>query len=308
MKNCLTIPISIRLGRAGRGLPAANTKGGAHGVMRPTIGNAFGFSLIEMMITVALLAFMIVGLVGMFVQTQRAFRGGMAQSDVLEAGRATTDLLARELEQISPTYQSGVFNFYSTNFPAFVQKLPGTSLYRTNQLGEFFFLTHDNQAWTGVGYVIAPYAGGVGTLYRYETNPAGSSVPGLNSFYNLDLTTATTNGWLHRVADGIIHLRVQAYTTNGVLLDPGGYYNAQRNIYVLNDSFGQYYSSFASNAVPAYVELELGVLEHDTLEKFKALPAGSAQDNYLKREQTAGRVHIFRRHIAVRNVDPTAYQ
>src|SRR5436309_8858412 len=43
-----------------------------------------GFSLLEMMVAVTLLAIIIVGLLSMFYQTQRAFRQGSTQSDVLE--------------------------------------------------------------------------------------------------------------------------------------------------------------------------------------------------------------------------------
>src|SRR5947207_12610645 len=53
-----------------------------------------GFSLIEIMVTVSLLTFIILGLLLMFNQTQRAFRTGMTQTDVLEAGRATMDMLS----------------------------------------------------------------------------------------------------------------------------------------------------------------------------------------------------------------------
>ncbi len=46
------------------------------------------FSLIELMITLGLISFIILGLMLMFQQVQRSFRGSMTQTDVLEAGRA----------------------------------------------------------------------------------------------------------------------------------------------------------------------------------------------------------------------------
>ena len=259
------------------------------------------FSLIEMMITMALLGFIVVGLTAMFVQTQRAFRGGMAQTDVLESGRAATELVSRELELAAPAYQGNFVNFYSTNPVSSVQKLPGGgSISRTNFLGSFDFLTHNNLSWARIGYLVSPTSDSVGTLYRYEGD------------------SAATN-W-HRVADGIVHLRVQtySYTTNyytftGALIVPSNatqIYNTNKNqntIYAWADSSGQFSSAFTSNAVPAYVELELGVLENAALKKLQALPS-AARAAYLAREQTAGRVHIFRRHIAVRNVDPEAYR
>lgn len=262
------------------------------------------FSLIEMMITMALLGFIVVGLTAMFVQTQRAFRGGMAQTDVLESGRAVTELLARELEQASPAYLTNV-NFYSLPVAYNAQYLPGVSPSRTNVLGKLFFLTHNNLSWTGVGYVVAPLTDGVGTLYRYETNLSGSLVNSMTGFLSVNTTAPETDSLLHRVADGIVHLRVQAYTTEGYWLQNeniNGIFAAP-----VNQSTAY---AFTSNAVPAYVELELGVLENAALKKLQALPPlpSTARADYLKREQTAGRVHIFRRHIAVRNVDPEAYR
>ncbi|MCX6895096.1 MAG: hypothetical protein NTZ16_06280 [Verrucomicrobia bacterium] len=258
---------------------------------------AIAFSLIEMMITVALLGFIVVGLTAMFVQTQRAFRGGMAQTDVLEAGRATSDLLARELELAQPAYLANA-NFYVQPQTNNFQSLPGSSMQRKNTLGEFFFLTRSNLTWTGIGYFMDPVTNGVGTLYRYQTNASGSQTPGLPSI-------AGKYALSHRVADGIVHLRLQAYNTNGVLLDPpipGAWTNVSASW-----NLGEIAYTFTSNAVPAYVELELGVLEYPALKKLQALPS-AARAAYLAREQTAGRVHIFRRHIAVRNVDPEAYR
>ena len=62
------------------------------------------------MVVTALLSVIVLGLMAMFTQTQRAFRTGMAQTDVLESGRMAADLLTRELEQITPCY------LYRTNF------------------------------------------------------------------------------------------------------------------------------------------------------------------------------------------------
>src|SRR6185295_14642440 len=60
------------------------------------------FSLIEIMVVMGLLVVIILGLLLMFNQTQRAFRAGMTQVDVLENGRTATEMIARELSQIAP--------------------------------------------------------------------------------------------------------------------------------------------------------------------------------------------------------------
>jgi len=63
--------------------------------------------------------------------------------------------------------------------------------------------------------------------------------------------------------------------------------------------------SFYSNAVPASVEIEMGVLEDRTLQHAEALNAAN-QMTYLSNH--VGQVHIFRQRVPIRNVDPTAYQ
>src|SRR5215831_10646143 len=79
-----------------------------------------GFSLIELMITMGLLSFIIIGLLIMFQQVQRSFRSSMTQTDVLESGRSVTDMVARELEQMTPTQfaPDPVTGYRSTNFAA----------------------------------------------------------------------------------------------------------------------------------------------------------------------------------------------
>src|SRR5262245_45016848 len=68
------------------------------------------FSLLEVMVAVALLAVIIVGLLAMFYQVQRAFRAGTGQGDLMEHGRATMNLLTRELQQASATRYASVTN------------------------------------------------------------------------------------------------------------------------------------------------------------------------------------------------------
>src|SRR5262249_37093152 len=60
-----------------------------------------GFSLIEILVVVALMTIIILGLLLMFQQTQRAFTQSMTQSDVLANGRAVMDLIPREVEQMT---------------------------------------------------------------------------------------------------------------------------------------------------------------------------------------------------------------
>jgi hypothetical protein len=307
------------------------------------------FSLIEIMVTVGLLSFIILGLLLMFNQTQRAFRMGLTTTDVLESGRATMDLIARELEQMSPSEAPDYIDFtgvrrratnffvepsttsYKYNSPApfswvrpLVQELPGNALPRTNLIQRFFFLTKVNQDWMGTGYEVIPDDANqcVGTLYRFTTNnyPRGNLFPMSAQFLSAWLTNRS------RIADGIVHMRLEAYAANGRLITTnyvtgtnasyqvrfGGPYTNVPNALAYS---GAAYSSsadlhqascyFMSNAVPAFLELELGLLEPQILRKYRSIPSQPAALQYLSNH--VAQVHIFRQRIPVRNVDPSAY-
>lgn len=274
------------------------------------------FSLIELLVVVALLSIIILGLLLMFNQTQKAFRTGMAQVDVLESGRAATEMLSRELLQMTPanSYRSNDVNYGVSfyvglpNYTPLRQPLPGSSTpaeERENLLEEMFFLTRYNRTWAGIGYLVTPPNEGVATLYRYYgTNSPDPRSPAhdpgmlFESYRNASLTN------MSRIIDGVVHFKVRAYDTNGVWID------RVLNLNITNIppvyAFGEVRDlRFYSNAVPAFVEFELGILEQRTLERAKSIPV-AARRAYL--EKQAGRVHLFRMRVPIRNVDPTAYQ
>jgi hypothetical protein len=123
---------------------------------------------------------------------------------------------------------------------------------------------------------------------------------------------------MSKVADGVVHFRVRAFATNGypVLPDqfnlaayylPSGNYNRIGNAWAFFDR-NEVDAYFFSNAVPAYVELELGILEPRIFEKSKALAEVNvaAARNYVS--NYAANVHIFRQRIPIRSVDLDAYK
>jgi type II secretory pathway pseudopilin PulG len=313
------------------------------------------FSLVEILVTVALLAFIILGLLGMFIQTQKAFRGSMKQTDVLGSGRAVMDMIARELAQMTPSQMRATINFSADippgpnqippsaapinsppyaevgtvagkTYPPIKQTLPGAipPVARTNVIQRIFFLTLVNQDWIGTGYeVVADYPGGqansgVGTLYRFAKIGRSSDVGNLwSSFAN---TPVTNTQYFSRIADGVVHLRVKPYATNGFPIVWGSS-NAcwfQTNVadigrFSMRNTLGSADQSvpeevncyFFSNALPAYVELELGILEPNILDRYKSI-SGLAANNYLA--DHVANVHLFRQKVPVRNVDFNAYQ
>jgi hypothetical protein len=276
------------------------------------------------MVAVALLSFIILGLLSMFLQTQKAFRNSMKQVDVLEAGRAATDFLSRELSQITPSQMPFTTNFYaelsfSFNQPLY-QQLPGNVEQRENIVQKLFFVSRYNQDWIGTGYqVISDYQNaGVGTLYRFSTNHIRAQTPQLlTDFINAPLTN------LNRVVDGIVHFRVRAFATNGFPIEPMssptlGFrpFAGTNGLVPMQFSLGQWEAPvpdqpdyyFMSNAVPAFVEIEVGILEPPIFERWRGIGSGNpvAQHNYLSNH--VANVHIFRQRIPIQNVDYSAYQ
>jgi len=285
--------------------------------------SAFGlvraFSLVEVLIVVVLLSVIILGLMAMFGQTQRAFRLGMAQTDVLESGRATTDLLARELQQVTPSYLPGTVNFYSflPTYAPLYQALPGSTEQRTNILFDLYFLTCENQRWTAKGYFVYSTNSGVGTLYSYTRNAVPkpptmqlSSTDFLQLFNSFTAATVDPGRLASRVADGVVHFRVRAYDTNGdwITANLTNNFNFSKSDIRWSErvagEMGLY--TFRSNAVPAAVEIELGFLETRTLERAKSIADAAARRSYLSNR--VGQVHLFRQRIPIETVDVKAYQ
>ena len=312
--------------------------------LKPGTDRRSAFSLIEIIVVVGLMSFIILGLMQMFNQTQRAFKLGTTQVDVLESGRAVMDMMQRELSQMKPSRLSNSVNFYAqiplpaTGYAPLLQELPGIPVpsgsrlpSRTNILQEIFFLTEENQRWNGIGYFVSPRKEGVGTLYRYETNaPFGQDVSvhyrtffdAVDKFQN-NISTPRTNN-MTRLMDGVVHLRVRAFDTNGLWITNSVPFKDPFNAVVRRPYFTSYSQPVPavhetevyllySNVVPATVDLELGILEDSAIAKIKSIynPANltaqaDARRNYLTNQ--AARTHLFRIRVPIRNVDPTAYQ
>lgn len=296
---------------------------------------AVAFSLIEILVVVALLSVIILGLLAMFTQTQRAFRTSLTQTDVLASGRLVSDMLGRELEQIAPAYQPGT-NFYAripfdpaTYYTPFIQPLPGTNNTRlpavnerTNFLHDLFFISKRNQDLVGIGYFVRvnnPQNGnlslspqGVGNLYRFESTASALSGRTVSNLFNEFALARLNDSRATKLAEGVIHFKVRAFDTNGAWIVTNQSWTIGANYanYTMNQVGREIeLYEFASNAVPGAVEVELGILEDKTWQRFKALPAGGlppAQYKFLTNQ--AGRVHLFRQRVAVRNLDPIAYQ
>ncbi|HON07875.1 MAG TPA: prepilin-type N-terminal cleavage/methylation domain-containing protein, partial [Verrucomicrobiota bacterium] len=89
-------------------------------------------TLMELLVAMGILSIIVVGLLAMFQQTQRALRASATQTDVLETGRAVMDLMVREIQQASainlPHYNNNFYGFKisnSVNFFGITNELKG---------------------------------------------------------------------------------------------------------------------------------------------------------------------------------------
>jgi hypothetical protein len=280
-----------------------------------------------LLVVMTLLSFIVIGLLAVFDQTQRAFKTGMSQVDVLESGRSAMDLIAREVEQMAALtgLGSNVVNFRAEIpkdnagrrlYDPLEQELPGSGIRRTNVLQEVFFVSRINQDWVGTGYFVSGGTDGVGQLYRFSTNVSQRALgrvldeAGVNDLYELYRTVELTN--FSRVADGVIHFKANTYATNGYLVEVPYVYEFGGNRFSYRiDTFYDgspvaVASEFLGAYLPTAVEVELAVVEPDVWERAQARPEGDLRREYLATE--AGKVHVFRQRIPVRRVDTDAYK
>jgi len=246
-------------------------------------------TLLEMMVAVTLLAVIMIGLLAVFNQTQKALHIVSSQTDVFENARGAIQIIGRDLAEATLYDDTNVTAVSIFSFPS---PVPGGVLplpSGTNQILDFteaFWLTRANDDWRGIGYFVLDDPvlranNGVGTLYRFTGQVRRDFVPGLLSEF---FKTSPTN--THRVSDGVVHFSMQAvFVTN----------NAVATNFIRASSLE------FSTKLPAFVDVELGVLEPDTLKQYQALrdidlPAAK---RFLVNH--AGNIHFFRERVPIRN-------
>ena len=209
---------------------------------------------------------------------------------------------------------------------------------RTNYLHNIFFYNNKTNAWQGIGYRIIYVTNGVGVLQRYETNQYGFR-PISNSLARAFSNEPLTNFTYHHVSDGVIHLAFVPYDEEGrrlgwdttnlnflakhkVVRRGSGGFIAQRSSAADNLNAGtnslnlatveltqgdpdpsrQYATifNFRSNALPSYIEMELGMLQPETLEQYYTMlsDGNPGATNFLARQ--INKVHLFRQRIPIR--------
>ena len=280
------------------------------------------FSLAEILVVVSLLSLIVMALMQVFSGTQRAFRASLTQAGMLEGGRATMEMMARDLRALAPSYgtNGGPVNFWVADNTSYstplVQSLPGTTQLRSNLLQQVFILNHYNNGWWCVGYATAVTSNSPSTfysLYRLQYPSDGSMVADPSPLFTSSTVTSffanPTNG--NHLIDGVVHLTVRAYDTNGTWITTGYPLmmpNSLKQTAIFSTPLqgGETGMVMYSNNLPAAMELQLGVLEDQVLARALALPyQSSSQSSFLS--QQSGAVHLFRQRLSIPNVDFTAY-
>jgi hypothetical protein len=214
----------------------------------------------------------------------------------------------------------------------FKQALVRTNTYHTNVVQDLFFLTHRGKDWTAIGYRVVATNSPVGTLYRFAFTTNAAVLPFNQNNLSLLFRSAshTNRSLFNPVTEGVTHLRIQVCDRAGRPLNLDtidAFYPASRRLATdelgrktrllwlspatnarpdvvirqLQDERGRYYaeeSRYLSNALPAFVDLELGVLEAPAFEQYRALQVNpQLATNFLGRQ--AAKVHLFRQRVPI---------
>jgi prepilin-type N-terminal cleavage/methylation domain-containing protein len=340
-ESACPVPIQRRALRHANGVPHFVVQNGkVESQLRLSLANRKSqraFTLVEILVVLVLLSLIVFALMAVFGGIQRAFRASLTQTDTLEGGRAVMDLIANDLETMTPAnwqtnVSSGfVINYVPVNFyvheQTFGMPYPPTPLLqpllsspsgsiRTNILENIFILSKGNingvPSWIGNGYSVNTNLadGTLYPLYRfYMTTNAASGASGQQTmFFQFAALQYTNSGEWSHLMDGVVNLTARVYDTNGLWMT-NGYANPQvshvRFVQFQPDLYGITDCTFYSNALPASVQIEMGTLEDRALQHAEALGGGN-QSNYLS--NAIGQVHVFRQRVWIRNLDPTAYQ
>ena len=260
-----------------------------------------GFSLVEILVAVALLAVIMLGLMAMFYQTQRAFKIGSTQVDVAETGRATMQILTSELKQMMPSADEAVPGVFTSN--RFLKPLPQWRSYspvpQENYLKDIFFFIRQNDQLIARGYFIEPLAstpeiGGAGVLHQFEYITNAHAPTAYDDAFREFMNPSEAS--VRPLTDRVIHLNLYAFDSLG--------YPYSGNFF-LSTNRGEI--DFRTNLMPAYVELELGILEPKIYDRYRTRapndPSGAI--NYLT--SRVDQVHMFRQRLPIRNVHETLF-
>ena len=326
------------------------------GVMRRRLQ---AFTVIELMLAVAILGVIIYALFSVFNETQRALRRSETDTDIAQKARAVADIIGNEIIQAQPTHSFSLSNVAGVRtlvkevnmlggleqmyVPTIMDAPEENILIRTNFIHNIYFYNNRTNAWQGIGYRVVHFTNGVGSLQRFETNIFGHK-PFANLGASNFLQLSLTNIAYRHIADGVVHLTFIPYDHHGHRLGwdtenhtVAGYntnfYNVIRtrlgresnpipesdttdftqHTVLLQEGMPiqgdkdktpnvQYTTAFRflSNALPAYIEMELGMLEPETLAQYYLMLEDENPNAMKFLQRQIGKVHLFRQRIPIR--------
>jgi hypothetical protein len=267
-----------------------------------------------MLVAMSLLVVIMMGLTMMFMQTQKAFKGGLRQVDVFEGGRSAMDLISHDLE---PMVDAGKYSEYGSNlwtcvfqeagYPRLIQ-LENGQPFRTNFIYDLFSISRIDSRWIATAYAVTNMYSltnvttsslpSIGTLYRYsfETNTVEGITDNNVLFrdYTNHLQNIGTNYFTNRftrVIDGVVHFKIRAYGGDALELTNYAAFPYTNITTVLDTKVTN------RIGIPNTIEVELGVLEPETYQQIRSMPADVAE---LFFRSKANKVHIFRQQIPIR--------
>jgi hypothetical protein len=213
-------------------------------------------------------------------------------------------------------------------------------LRRTNFIHNIYFYNNRTNAWQGIGYRVVYFTNGVGALQRFETNIFGHKPfanLGASNFLTASLTNYSyrhiADGVVHLSFIPYDHNgRRMGWDTAGSKQNAG--YDTNQFLVVrkrVNGSIDSVLSDtpdtnlatvllqeaiptlpntpnlqyttafrFMSNALPAYIEMEFGMLEPDTLAQYYLMLDDQNPNAAKFLQRQIGKVHLFRQRIPIR--------
>jgi prepilin-type N-terminal cleavage/methylation domain-containing protein len=285
-------------------------------LQRSSRARSAAFSLLELLVSMAVLSIIVLALFAMFNQTQKAMRANVQQVDTMESGRAAIDLLVGELEKARAAGMLGVNNLilrkenlYGVNLPYQATNILDVN-HRDSALHSLFYLTplQGNQ-WSALGWYVAnptnasrPVDENLGALYRFDaearivargavaTNDFNALYP---NFRNVNVRTNNSS----RLMDGILFFRVLPYTASGIPIDFSTPTNLiPKGVTVGTASFPV--TAFSGSAIPASLEVEIGAVPPRLLGEYRSLGNPSLQAAYLSKH--TAELLVFRQRISLR--------
>lgn len=208
-----------------------------------------GMTLMEIIVAVSLLVLIVTALLGAFNQTTRAFKTGFNQTDVLESGRAATEMVTRVVSDLSPSGQGNTnllaFSLLSTLQTAdngVVLDLSSSAPRRRLFMQKLLLLHRNEQEWVRSAFLVghldtnnpslwnSPEDVVIGSLYRYQVS-VRSAVTNReylgNDLANLLLEPRNTQigaidpRRFSKIIDGVVHFSIRTSNVGAEWIDSG---------------------------------------------------------------------------------------